>query len=239
MLYREIPQLRPIAYNAGMAATSMKEPAAEAVAGARPRDLYFEDAWSWSREQAAALRRRDLGAIDWDNVIEEIEDVGKRHYERWVSNCGNAIAHMLKIEHYRSPEDVNHWRREVLGYRRKMHRTLRRHRGMKGQLGEMLAEAWGDGRQDAVDAMAEYDAPDDPAAQGLRGRAWESRLPAERPYHFEDIAGYDPFKKDAEPDPEVWPAPVARVLNEALGTNYPVRERGPERSLVPETGYSR
>ena len=160
----------PIAFNAGMEATSMKELATEAVAGARPRDLYFEDAWSWSREQAAALRRRDFAALDWDDVIEEIEDVGNRHYDRWISNCGNAITHLLKIEHYRSPEDVNHWRREVLGYRQKMYRTLRRHRGMKGSLGEMLAEAWGDGRDGAVDQMADCDARDDPRGKtGGRG----------------------------------------------------------------------
>ena len=217
----------------------MKELAAGAVAGARPRDLYSEDAWSWSREQAAALRRRDYGAIDWDNVIEEIEDVGKRYYDRWVSNCENAVEHLLKIEHYRSPDDVNHWRREVLGYRNKMFRALRGGRGMKGQLGEMLAEAWKGGRQEAVGDMAEYDAPGDSKAQYRRGLAWGSRLPAERPYHLEDIAGYDPFDKKAEPDPRVWPAPVARVLNDVLGTDYPVRERGPEQERGRGAGYSR
>ena len=213
----------------------MKELSAEAIAGVRPRDLYLEDAWSWSREQAAALRHRDFQAIDWDNVIEEIENVGNRYYDRWVSHCGKAIAHLLTIEHYPSLDDLNHWRREVLGYRQKMYRTLRRHRRMKGGLGAMLAEAWADGRRDAVDALAEYDAPDDAVAHSQQGRAWESRLPAERPYHLEDITGYDPFDKRAEPDSEVWPALVARVLNEALGTSYPVRARGPEQ----EAGSSR
>ena len=79
----------------------MKELAAEAAGGPRKRGLYFEDAWSWSREQADALRRRDLGAIDWDNLIEEVEDVGNRHADEWTSYCGNVISHLLKIEHSR------------------------------------------------------------------------------------------------------------------------------------------
>ena len=35
-------------------------------------------------EQAAALLRRDLEAVDWENVIEEIEDVGNRHSDAWT-----------------------------------------------------------------------------------------------------------------------------------------------------------
>ena len=68
----------------------MRELASEAAARPRDRRLYFDDGWTSSRQQAQALRRR-----------------------------------------------------EVLAYLQKMYRTLCRHRGMKGQLGEMLAEAWG------------------------------------------------------------------------------------------------
>ena len=217
----------------------MKDLAAEAVAAGRPRNLYFEDAWSWSREQAEALRRRDPRAIDWDNVIEEIEDVGGRHSDRWISNCGNALAHLLKIQHGRSPEDVNHWRREVLGYRREMYRVLRRQRGMKGELGEMLAEAWDDGRAVAADGLLEHAKPGSWAEEKRLRRELDLRLPAERPYHRGDILGYDPLDKRARPDPDVWPAPVARVLNEVLGADYPVRERGPEQERGRGAGFRR
>ena len=39
---------------------------------------YKDDVLAWSRAQAAALRRRDAGhdVLDWDNLAEEIEDVG-------------------------------------------------------------------------------------------------------------------------------------------------------------------
>ena len=39
--------------------------------------LYERDFYSWSMQQADALKSRDFNAVDWDNVIEEIEDLGK------------------------------------------------------------------------------------------------------------------------------------------------------------------
>ena len=64
--------------------TSMREPSAGAVRETRAQRLYRADAGTWSREQADALRRRDFGAVDWDSVIEEIEDAGNRHSDVWT-----------------------------------------------------------------------------------------------------------------------------------------------------------
>ncbi|MCY4187445.1 MAG: DUF29 family protein [Bryobacterales bacterium] len=60
--------------------------------------LYRQDGWSWAQQQAEALRRRDLQSIDWDNVIEEIESVGRAERGRWISHCARAIEHMLAVE---------------------------------------------------------------------------------------------------------------------------------------------
>ncbi len=53
----------------------------ETVAGvpdthqASERDnLYDRDFYTWAIHQADALKRRDFNAVDWENVIEEIED---------------------------------------------------------------------------------------------------------------------------------------------------------------------
>ena len=78
----------PNAYNAGMAATSLKE-----LGGcARVRGLYDEDFWGWTQEQAGALKRRDPGAIDWDNVIEEVETLGRSEKSFWASHRERYLA---------------------------------------------------------------------------------------------------------------------------------------------------
>jgi hypothetical protein len=39
-------------------------------------DLYDDDILLWSERQAALLRRRAANELDWENIAEEIEDVG-------------------------------------------------------------------------------------------------------------------------------------------------------------------
>ena len=213
----------------------MRELAAEVTAGQRERRLYDRDFWAWTQEQSGALRRRELGAIDWDNLIEEVETLGRSESGAWASLCANVISHLLKIEHSRSAEPVNHWRGEVEGWRWQMHRRILKNLGMKSKLSEMLGEAWEDGRRTAVRKLGEDAMPESWAAEKRVLRELDLRLPRECPYTLADVAGYDPFDKAAEPDADVWPPAVARRLNEALRADYPVRYRGPER----EGGRSR
>lgn len=212
-----------------MSATSMRELTSEVVGRSPERRLYDEDFWAWTQEQAQALRRRDSGAIDWDNVIEEIETLGRSEESAWTSCCQNVISHLLKIEHSSVAEAVNNWRKEIVAWREEMYRKLRKHPGMKGKLSEMLAEAWEDGRKEAVEKLAEHGSSDNAAAEDRLYRSWQQRLPVKCPYALEDIVGYNPFVKEAAPLRDVWPAPVARVLNEELGLDYPVRRRARER----------
>lgn len=86
-------------------------------------------------QQAEALRRRDFDAIDWDNVIEEIEDVGARHRDRWIALCARTLEHLLAIEHWDRPSNsaFRAWVGEVDNFRRQMARVLRRNPGLQGQ----------------------------------------------------------------------------------------------------------
>ena len=82
---------------------------------------YHSDGYTWAIEQADALRRRDFAAVDWDNVIEEIEDVGRREKNHWRSCCTRVLEHLLKIEHYREAtnEVLRHWMSEIEDFRRR------------------------------------------------------------------------------------------------------------------------
>ena len=215
-------------YNAGVAATSLQESAADGVAGRQ--GLYASDPCAWAAAQAAAMRRRDFDAIDWANVIEEIEDVARHEQREWVSRCRNVISHLLNIHHSPDSSDVDHWRKEIEDCRGDMHDLLADNPSMRSALPEMLAKAWKRGRAIAVRKLAEGGSSGNAAHEWRLRRGWESRLPRELPYALVDISGYDPFDPDAEPGAEVWPAEVAQALNDALGTDYPVRRRAPERA---------
>lgn len=84
--------------------------------------LYDDDILEWSGQQAALLRRVGAGEqvndlVDWENVAEEVESVGRSQLAQVKSLLVQAILHMLKAEAWpRSPE-VPHWQAETRGFR--------------------------------------------------------------------------------------------------------------------------
>ena len=60
------------------------------------------DALAWAEQQAALLRRLAAGerlneAVDWPNVIEELQDVGLSELRACRSLLAQALAHLLKL----------------------------------------------------------------------------------------------------------------------------------------------
>ena len=198
--------------------------------------LYERDFYSWSMQQADALKRRDFNAVDWENVIEEIADLGKAQQHNWEAFCARVIEHMLKIDYCReAPEKVlEQWLQEILDFRQEMAKLIKQNPGLKGQYAEMFAEAWDDGRGYARRRLAEYDEDNDPQTTWEKAfRERERTLPAECPYRLEDVTAFDP-RRDREPDYDVWPPSVARVLNTRLDVDLPIR-----RARTADSGIGR
>jgi hypothetical protein len=67
-------------------------------------DLYNRDIVTWSEQQAALLRRRAVGELvneaklDWENVAEEIESVGRGDLHAVTTWLTQAPRHDLKAE---------------------------------------------------------------------------------------------------------------------------------------------
>ena len=60
-------------------------------------DLYEQDFYAWSREQANALRRRGSG-LDYDRLAEEVEDMGSAQRDAVESLCLQVLVHLIKLE---------------------------------------------------------------------------------------------------------------------------------------------
>jgi hypothetical protein len=83
--------------------------------------LYETDFVAWTEEQVAALRalaeRPELSnAIDWENVIEEIECLGRSEWKGVASHIRNALAHILKG--FCDPDSLSRqaWSSETAGF---------------------------------------------------------------------------------------------------------------------------
>jgi hypothetical protein len=58
--------------------------------------LYDIDFYVWTQEMARRLRARDVAALDWENIAEEIESMGKRDYRGLSSRMEVLLTHLLK-----------------------------------------------------------------------------------------------------------------------------------------------
>ena len=79
--------------------------------------LYDDDILLWSEQQADLLRRRVSNALDWDNLAEEVEAVGRSELHAVQSHLVQALLHDLKAEAWPLSRDVDHWRAEARGQR--------------------------------------------------------------------------------------------------------------------------
>ncbi|MEQ1954577.1 DUF29 domain-containing protein [Mesorhizobium sp. CN2-181] len=60
--------------------------------------LYERDFYVWTQEQGAKLRRRSFEAIDWENLAEEIESVGRRERRDIRDRLETLLKLLLKWE---------------------------------------------------------------------------------------------------------------------------------------------
>jgi hypothetical protein len=86
--------------------------------------LYDDDILEWSEQQAAALRgvaRTQPGIsnqIDWDNVAEEIESVGRSEFVAVQSFLRLILVHVIKAISVPETPSILHWRKEVVAFHR-------------------------------------------------------------------------------------------------------------------------
>jgi hypothetical protein len=84
---------------------------------------YDSDILEWSEHQAALLHRIARGQLvnsadlDWPNIAEEIESVGKSELASVKSLLVQALTHMLKADAWPHSREVPHWRAEARGLR--------------------------------------------------------------------------------------------------------------------------
>ena len=74
--------------------------------------LYDTDFYIWTQEMAQRLRERDVAALDWENIAEEIESMGKRDYQGLYSRMRILLIHLLKWR-YQDEKRSRSWRSTI------------------------------------------------------------------------------------------------------------------------------
>jgi len=85
-----------------------------------PNDLYERDILSWSEHQADLLRHLARGAtvddVDWEHVVEEIENVGLSELNAVRRYLRLMLVHSLKLQGWPDNPAAGRWRRETVSF---------------------------------------------------------------------------------------------------------------------------
>jgi Domain of unknown function DUF29 len=142
----------------------------------KARRLYDEDFYVWTEAQAELLRKRQFEALDLDNLIEEVEALGRAEKSSALNNASVIMEHLLKLQYSPAQDPRNAWRASVREHRRRLRRDLTPR--MRQILGAELPTLYGEIRDDTAALLRDYG--EDAAADAL---------PADCPYALDQITG--------------------------------------------------
>lgn len=135
---------------------------------------YDTDYNLWLCEQLAALREGQFATADWENIIEELDSLGKSEKRSLESYLENLLMHLLKYQ-YQPQKRSRSWLLTILNARTAIRRSLKASPSLKPYLAEALAEVYQDARR---------------AASVETGKTLEI-FPAKCPYPMEQILDPD------------------------------------------------
>jgi len=121
-----------------------------------PADLYERDYYAWILEQVRALHERRVGDIDWENVAEEIEDLGKSEKRAVKSQIERLFEHLLKLAYAQGrmrQQNRQGWEVTVEAARSDVRALLTENPSLRPIVPEILQGAYLNGRAAAIAAI--------------------------------------------------------------------------------------
>ena len=103
--------------------------------------LYDKDYLLWIEETLKKLRSKNYEKVDWDNLLEEIEDMGRSEKRALESNLIVLLLHLLKWQ-YQSEKRSGSWERSILEHRRRIKKALKDSPSLKPYLITILNESY-------------------------------------------------------------------------------------------------
>jgi hypothetical protein len=142
----------------------------------KAKNLYEEDFYVWTEAQAELLRQGQFEALDLDNLIEEVEALGRAEKSSVLNNAGVIIEHLLKLQCSPAQDPRNTWRASVREHRRRLRRDLTPR--LDQILDAELPTLYGEIRDDTAALLRDHG--EDATADGL---------PETCPYALDQITG--------------------------------------------------
>jgi hypothetical protein len=112
--------------------------------------LYDQDFYLWLETTAKQLKEGRFSEIDLENLIEEIECMGRSEKHALASNLVVLLMHLLKYK-YQPEKRSNSWKVTIREHRRRLRITFKDSPSLKPYFQEIWTECYQDARKQASD----------------------------------------------------------------------------------------
>ncbi len=124
-------------------------------------DLYDTDYARWTDQQAALLRRVAAGErvndlVDWDNIIEEIESLGRSQEQELANRVSTILDHLMRLQASPAADPRRGWRSTIVRTRGEVDRLLRGNRTLRESVPTVVAAELPTARGIAAVALEEH-----------------------------------------------------------------------------------
>ncbi|KZL47638.1 hypothetical protein A2T98_22190 [Nodularia spumigena CENA596] len=115
--------------------------------------LYDQDYYLWLRTTINQLRTGQFSAVDLDNLLEELEDMGRREKRTIKSLLITLLEHLLKLKCWDTERERNqgHWKGEIRTFRRQIKDELQDSPSLKPYILEIFDLCYQEARKEASD----------------------------------------------------------------------------------------
>ncbi|MBD2178761.1 DUF29 domain-containing protein [Pseudanabaena sp. FACHB-1998] len=107
------------------------------------KSLYESDFLRWTEETVAKLKAKDFDHVDLENLIEEIESLGRSEKKEVRNRLKTLLEHLIKRIYVDMPQEFNGWERTIREQRAEIRVELNDMPSLKRFWEELFDVAWG------------------------------------------------------------------------------------------------
>ncbi|MEH2162630.1 MAG: DUF29 domain-containing protein [Nostoc sp.] len=108
---------------------------------AHSQTLYDTDYLQWIETTVEKLQSQDYANVDWENLIEEISDMGRSERRSLKSNLIVILVHLLKWQ-FQPEKRSGSWEGSIIEHRRRVKEALDDSPSLKSYLENIFAECY-------------------------------------------------------------------------------------------------
>jgi hypothetical protein len=145
---------------------------------AKLNNLYQEDFVRWTEEQAAALRQAKGSnlPLDWENLAEEIESLGRSDRRELRSQITRILRHLLKLEASPAAEPRDGWQSTIREARSEIEGVLEDSPSLGREAEAMISKQIRAAAELAADDLGQHDGHADAIWRRLEARHYTEQV---------------------------------------------------------------